>query len=136
MQTGNSSFDSSKISYYSADPVRGINLEILKTKDNLHFYLDVSSRSIPPYKNNLKEAIVEIEVEGQKYIFIASRHSGGQRVLLPTQAQELIVSSLQGDKSVQIALSGYKTTLLSDGFAERYEKLQTSPFKNPFKLPF
>lgn len=136
IQSGNVSFDSSKLTYLSADPLRGVNLQILRTKDCLHFYLDVLSRVIPPYKNDPKQAIVEIEIEGKKHTFIAARHSGGQRVLLPFDAQELITASLKEGKNVQIALSGYKTTFLSEGFSERYEKLSFPPLKNPFKLPF
>lgn len=136
IKTGNACFDSSELCYRSSDPANGLDLEMIRTQESLRLYLSVRSRIIPPYKNNPQEAIVEVLANGEKHRFIAFRHEGGQRVLLPEECQNLILSQLKDNHPVAISLSGYKNIIEPTSFSSFYEQLYNPPYSHPFRLPF
>ena len=136
VKTGSSAFDSSELCYRTSDPANGLDLAMIRTKDTLRFYLAVRSRSIPPYQNNPKQALVEILIDNNKYIFIAARHEGGQRLLLPEECQQLVLDSLKNNLSVTFQLSGYQAFIEPSDFETQFKKLNVPPLAIPFQLPF
>lgn len=129
IKTGQSEFDSSKLTYLASDRINGIQLEFLRTKHALHLYAFVHSQPIPAYRGNPKQAKVIIRIEAQEFPFIAIRHAGGHRLLIPEETQDLITQSLHDAKSITLELQGYIETIESAGFSQHFEKLYSSmPF--------
>ncbi len=137
VESGNPQFDSTKLTFYSTDPINGIDLELLNTHQQLYVYLNVHSVPIPPLKTDPKHALVHITIGKEKHRVEALRREGGQRLLLPEDAVQLILDALKKEQSLDLAISGYRVSIDPEGFSERYEKMQTAPaFQNPFHLPF
>ncbi len=129
-------FNSARLSYPIRDKVNGVGVEMVYVKNNLKTYLEVHSQTIPPYKNNPKEALVKMTT-GEKTIHgIAHRHEGGQRATLPADLQEILVDSLRKGSPVTVELIGYSTTLEPHDFALAYQEMQKAPINIPIQLPF
>ena len=129
-------FNSSRLSYPVHDKVNGVGVEMVYVKNNLKTYLEVHSQTIPPYKNNSKEALVKMTTKDQIIHGIAHRHEGGQRVTLPADLQEILVDSLRNGFPVTLELIGYSTTLEPRDFALVYQEMQKAPVNIPIQLPF
>ncbi|MBS0652994.1 MAG: hypothetical protein JSR39_05635 [Verrucomicrobia bacterium] len=137
VESGNSDFNSAKLTFPANDPIHGIDVEFLNTSKNLYVYLNVHSIPIPALKNNPKYAFVHLTIGTEKYRFEALRREGGQRLLLPEEAVDLMISSLRKNLPIEIKVSGYSTQITPSGFPEKFKKMQQSPlFPNPFHLPF
>jgi hypothetical protein len=136
VKTGSSAFDSSELCFRTTDPVNGLDLAMIRTKESLRLYLEVRSRAIPPYQNNPKQALVEVLIGSDKYSFIGFRHEGGQRLLLPNDCQEIVLDSLKNNITVTFHLSGYKAVIDPKDFEAKFKKLGSPPLSNPFHLPF
>jgi len=135
--SGRSRFNSTKLTYTAADPINGLDLEFLKTREHLYVYLNVHSVPIPPLKTDPHHSFVYITVDTERHRFEAVRREGGQRLLLPEDAINLIISSLNQQLPVEIAVSGYSSLISPSDFSKKYKKIQhISAFENPFHLPF
>ncbi len=135
--TSDSKYDSSKLTFHAKDRINGIDLEILKTEKTSHLYLIVHSAPVPPYKKDPKSALVTFFKEGNKEIFIAHRHEGGQRLRVPDALFEKIINALEQKESLVITLEGYSTEVNATEFPKFYKEIQSNPlFTNPFHLPF
>jgi hypothetical protein len=124
IKTGSLEFDSSKLSYQSKDPIRGLDLEILNIRGQLHAYLQVRSHTITPYENNPKKALLTFIVEDTTYSDVALRHEGGQRVSLSEHMQEILISSLKKDLPVTVRLGSFETIITAEKFAKYYNELK------------
>ncbi len=129
-------FNSSRLSYPIRDKVNGIGVEMVYVKNNLRTYLEVHSQTIPPYKNNPKEALVRIKTDEKTIHGIAHRHEGGQRATLPADLQDILVDNLLKGSTVTLELIGYTTTLDPRDFALVYQEMQKAPINIPIQLPF
>jgi hypothetical protein len=129
-------FNSSRLSYPIRDKVNGIGVEMVYVKNSLRTYLEVHSQTIPPYKNNSKEALVRIKTAEKTIHGIAHRHEGGQRATLPSHLQEIVVDNLIKGSKVTLELIGYSTTLEPRDFALAYQEMQKAPINIPIQLPF
>ena len=135
--SGNTKFNSTKLTHFTNDPIHGLDLEFLKTHDRLYVYLNVHSTPIPPLKTDPESSFVYISVESEKHRFEAHRREGGQRLLLPDSAVELIISSLEQQHPITIHVAGYQSLIAPSEFSKQYQKIKQSPlFENPFHLPF
>ncbi len=105
-------------------------------KNNLRTYLEVHSQTIPPYRNNPKEALVKITVGEKTHHGIVHRHQGGQRATLPQDLQEIIVQHLQAGSPVKLELIGYSTTLQPADFSLAYQEIQKAPLNLPVQFLF
>ncbi len=130
-------FSSSKLTFASQDPIHGIDLELLSTNQELHLYLNVHSVPIPPLKTDPQHAAVRITIGIQEsQSFEAWRREGGQRLLLPETAMHLIFDSLKNHLPVHIATQSYQTSVEPTGFLKYYQQMHKQPlFRNPFHLP-
>lgn len=129
-------FASVRLSYATKDIVNGVGVEIVCTQGALRTYVDVYSQQIPPYQENENQAKVSLITAETTTETTAHRHEGGQRLTLTQDVQQLLIEALLQGKPVTLQLEGYATTLDPERFKEAYDKLQTSPFKNHFQLPF
>ena len=130
--SGHSKFNSTKLTYTAADPINGLDLEFLKTQEHLYVYLNVHSVPIPPLKTDPHHSFVYITVDTEKRRFEALRREGGQRLLLPEDAINLITSSLDQQLPVEITVSGYSSLISPSDFSKKYKKNTTHPhFRKP-----
>lgn len=129
-------FDSSRLSYPLRDKVNGIGVEMVFAKNNLRTYLEVHSQTIPPYRNNPKEALVKITAGKKTVHGIVHRHQGGQRASLPQDLQELIVNHLLEGSQVKLELIGYSTTLQPSDFPLAYQEIRKTPLNLPVQFLF
>lgn len=137
VESGSPQFDSTKLTFYSSDSINGIDLEFLNTHERLYAYLNIHSVPIPILKSDPKHIIVHLTIGEEKHHIKALRREGGQRFLLPEEAVNLILDALKKEQRLDLAISGYKTSIDPEGFSERYQKMQHTPlFQNPFHLPF
>jgi hypothetical protein len=137
IHSGKEAFCSSKLTYRSGNPTRGIDLEFLKTAEHLATYLNVHSLPISPRKKDPNTTPLTLEIEGERSHYLTRRLLGGQRFLLPPDAAQKVIDALQDQKEVKITLASYETLLKPEDFSSKFEKLlDPSPLQNPFHLPF
>lgn len=136
LQGSRKGFDSARLIYPIRDIVNGVAVEMIYSDDHLRTYVSVYSQAIPPHCGNVKEALVTLKASDQTFQAVAHRHEGGQRALLPTELQNILIQKLLDGESMTIELQGYSTTLNPDQFAAEYRKLRKAPFNLPFQLPF
>ncbi len=129
------SFNSTKLTYASCDSVNEIDLEFLHHQDLVRAYLNVHSRPVPPSNEDPKGALVIIKAGTEEWRFMAYRLEGGQRLLLPQEATDLLVDLLKNLKKVTLSMSGYRTTIDPEDFPHKFDTL-LHPFalKNPFQF--
>lgn len=137
MRSDSKEFCSTKLSYYSGDPIYGIDLELLKTEEHLNIYLNVHSIPLSPKKADQKHIPVKMEIGGKIFHHSAYRLSGGQRFLLSTEAAQTLIDALKNNSEVSISLVEYRSVFKPEDFSAKFEKfLHPLPFQNPFHLPF
>lgn len=96
-------FSSLQVAFYAEDPVHGLDVEFLKTFQNLYLYLSTHA----PFKHSW----VDITIDGQKLRFQGHPQKGYQRLLLPKDATELILSALARQSPIDIAIAGFNTRI-------------------------
>lgn len=136
VRAGSSSFNSSKLTYATRDPINGIDLEMLYTNEKLRIYLDVRSHCIPAYEADTKKAVVRIQSPEKKVIILAHRREGGQRLLLPESSHTFILESLKKGQTLTFEVPGYKAIVQAEGFSNKFEQILQAPqFHIDFDLP-
>ncbi len=123
-------FSSSKLAYVFPDPHNSIHLEILRSETSCTGYLFVHSHPIASVSTDPKKALVSLQVGDNVSSFLAIRHEGGHRLLLPEDMLEKVLLALSQDQTVLLETSGYKAKLSPEGFSRVYAK-----FQNPSKFP-
>ncbi len=103
-----------------ANPFNGLELQFLKGTFGTRAYLSVQAREILPQANDP----VAIIVNEQPYSFATTRMEGGQRLLLPEEATQLLISALSKNQKVIIAASGgFYSEIPPTNFGKPYRKL-------------
>lgn len=129
-------FSSSKMAYVFPDPNNSIQLEVFRTQKNCRGYISVHSHPIKPVSNDPKKALVSLQIENDSSSFLAIRHDGGHRLLLPEEVLENILLALSQNKEVILETSGYKAKISPEGFSSTYAKFQNpSKFSQWIQLP-
>lgn len=127
---------STKLSYYSQDPINGIDLEFLKIGERLNVYLNVHSIPVPAYRGNQKSALLKLEIGEEVVRSEAYRLEGGQRFLLSEKTARTLIESLQNHREVTFILHGYRSTVTVEDFSSKFDQLHAPfPLQNPFHLP-
>ncbi len=113
------------------DQYFGLEIElVLSPKDHDHnLFINVFSRKIPPHKNQDKRAVVTIEIEGKTNTCLADRLEGGQRLRVPEDCAQQIITAFLTNKTILIKLQGYQRSIkplnfpsLFTNFANKTEK--------------
>lgn len=125
----------SRLLYRSEDPIGGIDLEWLQTKETLTTYLQVHFGSIHASDESGPKAKVIFSTSEKTVSFLIDFHEGEQRLrLLPAQ-QTALLTLLEEGQPVTIDLEGFHETIDPSAFAPFLKKLKTPPYKLPFHLP-
>ena len=136
IQSGSPKFSSAKLSYFSADIINGIDLEFLALDTSCHLYLQVHCHPLKEYNGNPNQVLITVKCEQASQKFIAMRHKGGQRALLPENAMQYIIDCLQNNHPITISTSGYSSRIPAESFTKKYPLLQAPPrFKSPLYSP-
>ncbi len=104
-------FNSAQLQYTSDNELQGVGVELLKGAFGTLGYLNVSARQIPTLPEAPEMSIVVLVIEGEKFPYHANRMEGGQKLLLPSEATEKLISTLESNQAVSIHLDGFMTKL-------------------------
>jgi hypothetical protein len=85
--------------------------ELNQNRCESKLYLFVLCFQFPCLENDDEHSEVAVEAEGSTYMFYAERLAGGQKLLLPEDAKQLILTALSNGYPVQLTVGGYRTTL-------------------------
>jgi len=122
-----------RITYYSKDPICGIDVELIYANEELVTYLQIRST---PLKSTSENAIqVTIQSEGKASHFLGKVHRGSQRIRLTPDLQTHLLSLLKEGKPLIIEIPGYRETIDPKRFEKVFKKLESSSFRIPFHLP-
>jgi hypothetical protein len=127
----NKEHHSSRLCYFSKDPIHGIDLELLNTKEHLKVYLNVHSAPIPPCQGNAKSVLVKLKIDDEQFSFIAHRLEGGQRILLPKENAEQLIEALKNHREVTLVLNDYRTVIKTEDFLAKFDHLEHPRLENP-----
>lgn len=104
----------------------GIELEFVRGSDGLRTYINVFSVPIPEDACNPGKAVLCILVDEEPHPVFVDILEGGQRCLLPPEAASIILTALSQGCSVQLKISRYSETLISDNFIPLYCELMNN----------
>lgn len=110
----------------------GVEAELLYSGHDIEFYLNAFTLLFSDSENAGYTEVV-IGIADQKYTYPAERLAGGQRLLLPAEAQQLIIAALIDNASVELSAGRYQAILIPDNFASIYAK-NFAPH-TPLRLP-
>jgi len=96
------------------NPFRGMELEFVRTASGRRAYLNVYSLAFPSMGVDGKQTEVLIKSGEIEHRFLASRLEGGQRLLLPEDAKNLLIEQLTNHQKVVI-ISGRFDVEVSPG---------------------
>lgn len=122
IHSGQKEHRSTRLSYHSSDPTRGVDLELLNTEENLKVYLNI--HSLPLAHTPSKTLPITLSADGQTVRCEAYRLEGGQRFLLSPEGAETLIESLLDHSEVTIALASYRTTIDTKDFEKKFDQLQ------------
>lgn len=105
------------------NPFYGIEAEILCNGDDTTFFLNALIMCFPPAETPDGKINVTLEIDENTFNFASERLEGGQRIMLPEEAKELIIASLLDGHLVTITVGRYQTTLILDNFENVYGKM-------------
>ncbi|HEV8051885.1 MAG TPA: hypothetical protein VGP47_05270, partial [Parachlamydiaceae bacterium] len=87
----------------------------------LYFY--AVTLLFPQYENDERLCEITICVDDENFSFISDRLQGGQCLLLPNEATQLVTESLFQNKCVEVKTGRYQTILSSENFNNAYMNL-------------
>lgn len=80
------------------------------------FYLNAFTLLFPTNADDEEHTTVIFCIEETTQTFLAERLLGGQRLLLPDEAMQLTMETLQENKTIEITVGRYQATLIPDNF--------------------
>ncbi len=116
-------FNSGRMYFASESCNRGLELEIDQGLSGLRMYINVSSFEVPPISDTCAKAKVAISICGEETLALADIFQGGQRLLLPDDARDLIIESLQEGNTVTLKTGRYCAEIPPAHFAKAYNEL-------------
>jgi len=136
MHSDHEEFRSTKLTYFSRDPIHGIDLEFLKIGNRLNAYLNVHSVPVPLRQKDQKNVPLKLDINGEIIDCESYRLEGGQRFLLSQETLKILIDSLQHQKKITLILPGYRSTIQAEDFSTKFDHLlHPFPLQNPFHLP-
>lgn len=109
--------DSLRIAHLTKDPVYGMDVMLLKLKDQSVIYLNVHGQGFATDRIEHKKVYINLKSQEQTFHGYAQCHEGQQRVMLPDEMKEILIALLNQKKNVTIEAGGYKETLKPEGFS-------------------
>lgn len=108
-------FNSAQLLSPSDKAFSGIGVELLRGSFGTAGFLNVYARQIT--SND-----VVFTAHACQYCYTGRVMSGGQRLLLPDAATDMLISTLTSGESVTIFLEGFSTEVCPDTFVKKYRK--------------
>lgn len=112
-----------KIYLPACNTFNGLEAALMSCNGSRRFYLYALTLLFPCNPGDEEHSEVSFSINEEGFQFSADRLQGGQCLLLPEEAMQLIVESLLEKKCVEINVGRYKTTLIPDNFHKVYETL-------------
>jgi hypothetical protein len=107
----------------AADTFSGLEAQIVCSGADIRFYLCAKTLQIHSINENLDFSEVCISTQTEQQSFLAERFEGGQRLLLPEEAHQMIFATLLANDPVEITVGRYQATLVPDNFACIYYQM-------------
>lgn len=98
-------------------------LEIVSTISGLRMYVNVYSIPLSPLPFDDKKIDVTFSTEEASFIVVADLLIGGQRVLLPPQTTEWMITTLLDFRTVKVSVGRYSAEITPASFQEHYFKM-------------
>lgn len=105
------------------NPFSELEAELLCNGKDTSFFLNALMLGFPPAETCEGKINVNVMIAEQSYEYASERLEGGQRIKLPEQAKQLIISTLLDGDSVIISIDRYQTVLIPDNFEKVYQEL-------------
>lgn len=105
-----------------------LELEIMRNSSGVRIFINILLMQAPPLNGNsyLTTATVQFGDE-EPWIVHPYLLEGGQRLLLPGDASDLLISQLLDDQSFTIKIGRSYITVIPDGFTENFKRLLDIP---------
>lgn len=120
------SYDSARLFLPVDDQYRGLELVLVHGSQGASMYLNACNSMLPcdPCEGaDFDMTPVDLVIADQYVTLMAHRLKGGQRLLLPTEAVNLIVESLFAGCPVFLTVGCYQTEITPCNFPELYYQL-------------
>ena len=101
------------------------NLEVFFQKDGTDTKVFLNTYSTPFQKDEAGMTSLAIYVDNNPTYFKAHVLTGNQRILLPSDATELLLVALNKKKAIVVATGKYSTEVHSDDFDQLYNKFNS-----------
>lgn len=112
-----------KLYFPTCNTFNGLEAEFLSSNGDLQLCLNIHTLQFPSDLECPDHTTVEVNIDDDPYIFTADRLLGGQRLVMPPEACQLIVCALLAGCTVCIKVGRYESTLLPEGFEKHYRRL-------------
>lgn len=116
-------FESARMYLKPANQFAGIELEFVWSPYGLRLYLNVSGLQIPSNPCDPTTSLVFISFKDHSYSFAAPRFQGGQRLLIPDDVRNEIVSYMQDEQTVFIQTGSYQADISPCEFLAIFNRL-------------
>lgn len=116
-------FSSARMYLKPVNQFSGIELEFVWSPYGLRLYLNVSGLQIPSNPSDSSTSLVYISFRDHSYCFAAPRYQGGQRLLIPDDVRNEIVSYMQEEQSVFIQTGCYQADISPCDFLPIFDRL-------------
>jgi hypothetical protein len=116
-------YRSGRVSLPPKDPLGGLEVEFVRTPSVLRAYLNIYAIQVTSDPQHPGKAEVKLVIEDLSENVYADILQGGQRLLLPADATEKIVNALLQDKSIDLSVGRYHSTVDPHNFVGLYNKL-------------
>ncbi len=101
---------------------RGIGLQFVRTRSGEWAYLDIYSLCFPKEREGPDSTLVHISSEEGSHEFRADRFEGGQRLLLPKDAEIFLIEELLKCRTLRISAGKYRDEITPRAFRAAYSK--------------
>ena len=112
-----------KVYLPACNTFNGLETVLMSSNGNVRLYLYAVTLLFPFYENDECFCEVTLCVDEENYTFIADRLQGGQCLLLPKDAMQLLMDALLENKSVEVTTGRYQATLTPENFCNAYRNL-------------
>ena len=114
-------YNSSKLTY--KNPKSFLEYEILNVDGDLQSFINILSTKI-----DAQEDTIEITLSNSEntYLTYGKIRKGGQKIYLTTQAQNIIIDTLQKNEAITIELEDIKETIDPQNFSKKFKSFLKS----------
>lgn len=112
-----------KVYLPSCNTFNGLETVLVSSNGIMRLYFYAVTLLFPLFENDERFCEVILSVDGENYSFISDRLQGGQCLLLPDDARQLLIESLLENKCVEVTTGRYQTTLTDENFCNAYKNL-------------